>query len=52
MIPTKIQKWPQEWRELWVERAAIMEVEGHMPREKAEREAAADIMKLMAKVSR
>ena len=31
--------WPQEWRDLWDERAAIMEVEGGLSRDRAEREA-------------
>jgi hypothetical protein len=31
--------WPQEWRDLWGERAAIMEVEGGLSRDEAERHA-------------
>jgi hypothetical protein len=31
--------WPQEWRDLWDERAAIMEVEGGLSRDEAERHA-------------
>jgi hypothetical protein len=31
--------WPQEWRELWDERAAIMEYGGDLARDDAERHA-------------
>jgi hypothetical protein len=31
--------WPQEWRDLWDERAAIMEYEGNLARDDAERHA-------------
>jgi hypothetical protein len=31
--------WPQEWRDLWDERASIMEVEGGLSRDEAERHA-------------
>jgi hypothetical protein len=31
--------WPQEWRDLWDERASIMEYEGHLVRDDAERQA-------------
>jgi hypothetical protein len=33
----QIAKWPEEWRDRWDERAAIMEFEGDLPREEAER---------------
>jgi hypothetical protein len=31
--------WPQEWRDLWEERASIMEYEGNLTRDDAERQA-------------
>jgi hypothetical protein len=31
--------WPQEWRELWDERASIMEYDGNLVRDDAERQA-------------
>jgi len=36
---------PPEWHVLWDERAAIMEYDGGMPRERAEAEALADILR-------
>ena len=47
-LPNKISDWPAEWRELWEERAAIMNHEGLMPKFMAEREAEKDIRKLAA----
>lgn len=47
-LPAKIADWPAFYRELWAERAAIMETEGKMWRSRAEREAEADIRKLAA----
>ena len=38
---------PADWRELWEERAAIMQFEGGLPREVAERSALLEIQKLM-----
>ena len=38
---------PVEWWELWDERAAIMEFDGNMPRERAEALALADIVERM-----
>jgi hypothetical protein len=46
ILPLLIHEWPAEWRELWAERAGIMEYEGNLTRSAAEREAAADIRKL------
>lgn len=48
-LPPKIQDWPTEWRELWVERAGIMEFEGKWSRETAEWMAERDIRKIAAK---
>jgi hypothetical protein len=39
---------PPEWHEEWDERAATMEFDGGMPRERAEALALADILKRMA----
>ena len=41
---------PASWRELWEERAAIMEYDGGLPREEAEREALEDIKRQMSRV--
>ena len=41
-LPDKISDWPQEWKELLNERAAIMEFEGNMSRYAAERLAEQD----------
>jgi len=46
ILPVKINDWPSEWRELWQERAAIMEIEGHQRRTEAERDAERDIRKI------
>jgi hypothetical protein len=42
-LPTSLYRWPAYWQELWAERAAIMEFEGAMTREQAEKNAEADI---------
>tara|TARA_R110000868_G_scaffold108548_1_gene296179 strand:+ start:507 stop:701 length:195 start_codon:yes stop_codon:yes gene_type:complete len=31
-----VKAWPDEWRDAWAERAAIIEFDAHEPREKAE----------------
>ena len=46
ILPPKIADWPAEWRELWNERAGIMEHEGHLSRFTAEVRAEQDIRKL------
>ncbi|MCA9715502.1 MAG: hypothetical protein H6713_09200 [Myxococcales bacterium] len=33
------RRWPDDWREAWEERAAIMEFDGGLPRARAELEA-------------
>jgi TubC N-terminal docking domain len=38
---------PSEWQELWGERAAIMEYDGGLPRERAEAEALKDVLERM-----
>jgi hypothetical protein len=35
----QVAGWPQAWRDLWDERAAIMEYEGNLARDNAERQA-------------
>ncbi len=46
ILPPTIDRWPAEWRELYQERAGIMEFEGHMSRERAEKLAELDVRKL------
>jgi hypothetical protein len=45
-LPQKVSDWPAEWRELWAERAAIMEYEGRLSRFTAEIRAEQDVRKL------
>jgi hypothetical protein len=42
-LPTFVYRWSAYWQELWAERAAIMEFEGGMTREQAEKKAEEDI---------
>ncbi len=35
-LATEITDWPEDWREVYEERAAIMEYDGNMPRPQAE----------------
>jgi hypothetical protein len=42
-LPSSLYRWLSHWQELWAERAAIMEFEGGMTREQAEKNAEADI---------
>ena len=46
MLPEKIANWPPRWRELYEERAAIIEYEAMLPRSAAEFWAEQDIRKL------
>jgi len=39
---------PADWHELWDERAAIMEFDGGLPRERAEAAALAEVLKQMS----
>ena len=38
-LPVNISEWPEEWRETYEERAAIMEFDGELSRPTAEKEA-------------
>ena len=38
-LPEDLGSWPDEWREVFEERAAVMEFDGGLPRAAAEREA-------------
>lgn len=40
---------PMDWRIAWEERAAIMEYDGCLPRERAEVDALADVLRTMAR---
>ena len=42
-LPTHVKDWPLKWRELYEERAGIMEFQGNMRKEDAERNAEANI---------
>ena len=48
-LPPKVAFWPKLYRELWEERAALMEFEAGYPRRDAEAAAEEDIRKLAAK---
>lgn len=43
ILPYLISTWPTFWRELYEERAGLMEVLGNLPRKEAEKFAEADI---------
>lgn len=47
-LPDYITDWPPEWKELWSERAGIMEHDSNISRASAERLAEADIRKQAA----
>jgi hypothetical protein len=47
-LPLSRDRWPAEWRELFEERAAIMEFQGNLGRFAAETRAEQDIRKLAA----
>jgi len=46
-LPLNKSDWPAEWKELCEERAAIKEYQGNIPRKQAEREAEADIRRIV-----
>jgi hypothetical protein len=47
-LPTFLYRWPAYWLELFEERAAIMEFQGNMTREKADKQAEQDIRRQAA----
>ncbi|MCU1301938.1 MAG: hypothetical protein JWQ87_2222 [Candidatus Sulfotelmatobacter sp.] len=47
ILPAGVANWPDEWRELFVERAGIMEFDGGMTRKRAEQEAELDIRRMV-----
>lgn len=47
ILPVHLYAWPQEWLELWHERAGIMEFEAGMSRSLAEKEAENDIRRIV-----
>ena len=51
-LPPNRAAWPKKWRELFEERAGIIEFQGRFPREMAERLAEQDIRKLAAREER
>jgi hypothetical protein len=46
-LPQKRSDWPAEWLELWAERSAIMQFEGGMLQNQAEKEAEEDIRRIV-----
>jgi hypothetical protein len=51
ILQPTIENWPDEWKFLWHERAGIMEHEGNMTRERAQKLAELDIRKLCERQS-
>lgn len=51
ILPVSIADWPEYWRELYEERAALMEFEGNIPRSLAESRAATEIRRKHEKES-
>jgi hypothetical protein len=47
-LPPNIAAWPAKWREVWEERAALMEYEGNLSRVTAEFRAAQIVRKQAA----
>ena len=53
ILPLSIRDWPAEWRELYEERAGIMqEQDGDMAKKMAEAKAAEDIRKVARETSK
>jgi hypothetical protein len=48
-LPSNIAAWPPKWRELYEERAGIIEFQANLKRETAEFRAEQDIRKLAAR---
>ncbi len=49
-LPKYVHTWPDLWRELWQERAGIMEFDGKISRPEAEKAAEKDIRKVAEKI--
>jgi hypothetical protein len=47
-LPTKVTAWPPKWRELYEERAGLIEFMGNLSRQTAEFRAEQDIRKVAA----
>jgi hypothetical protein len=45
----ELANWPPDWREVWEERAAIMEYDANLPRHEAEKLAFEDVKRQMAR---
>lgn len=50
-LPARVAEWPEDWRHAVEERAALLEFEGHRPREVAEDEAEACVRAEHARAS-
>jgi hypothetical protein len=46
-LPKFLYDWPAEFKELWLERASIMQYDGKMSQAVAEQEAEADIRRIV-----
>ena len=44
-----VKSWPEDWQNWWAERAAIMEFDGNLPREQAERVAYDNTLEAMSR---
>lgn len=51
-LPANIAAWPKKWRELYEERAALIEFQANLSRSTAEFRAQLDIRKLAAREKR
>jgi hypothetical protein len=49
-LPLNVEDWPEVWRDLFEERAGILEFEAHMQRLYAEELAQTDIRRQAAKI--
>ncbi len=45
-LPLRVYDWPENWRELWRERSAIMQFEAGLTESEADREAEKDIRRV------
>jgi len=51
-LPAKITAWPSKWRELYEERAALIEFQANLSRQTAEFRAEQDIRKQASELAR